>query len=410
MLAALVILGLGVVALRFHTSGHLPHPFQSPPAESFMDFYNTAYWANRSGAYGVWHSVYPPLSFVFLRLWTTPACYLGSPYFARACDLRAITSIFCFYIVNVGLVFFSLRKANPRNAAWRTIALCAGLSMLYGLELGNLIIPCFTAFVLAEGRLIRSPALRRVFLATAINFKPYLLIIALPQLVRRRWGWLFGLGVAGLLIYAITYLFEGSGSPIDMAKDLLVYTHGEPNIFAQNNHLAAISSKGLGLWDVVFPGLFRLSEIGVIGCYVGAFFQPRAINLGRLSILTLTLISGEGMLHTQGYSGDYTEIFFLFLIFMGRWRGRAGLTILTSAYLLCCALDFDVASAAHRVATSFLGGRTVVAEFTVSISQFVRPALLLTIQYGLILLFAKDFRRQIKAGRRRLLRLETPHA
>lgn len=371
-----------------------------------MDYYNTAYWANRPGAYSLWHSVYPPLSFVFLRLWTAPACYVASAYLARECDLRAITPIFFFYIVNVGLVFFSLRKANPRSAIWRTIALCAGLPMLYGLELGNLIIPCFTAFVLAEGHLIRSRALRRVFLAAAINFKPYLLIIVLPQLVRRRWAWLVGVGAAGLLIYTISYAFEGAGSPIDIAQDLLIYSHGEPNLFAQNNHLAEISSKGLGLWNDVFPGLFRLGEIGVVACYVGALLVPRSMRLGRMSILTLTLISGEGMLHTQGYTGDYTEIFFLFLIFMGRWRGPVGLTILAAAYILCCALDFDLASAAHKVAASFLSGRTVVAEFTVSISQFVRPTLLLTIQYGLVLLFAKDFQREIKARQRRILRLD----
>lgn len=397
MLAALVILGLGVVTLRFHATGHLPHPFQSPPAESFMDFYNTAFWANRPGAYSLWHSVYPPLSFVFLRLFTAPACFGATPYFARQCDLGAIGSILVFYLANIGLVFLSFRRANPRSAVCRTIALCAGLPMLYGLELGNLIIPSFTLFALAEGGLIRSRLLRQAFVAAAINLKPYLLVIVAPQIVRRRWRWLFGVGVAGLLIYAVTLALEGAGSPLDIVTDLIIYTHGEPDLFARNNHLAAISSRGLGLWNEAFPAFFRLGQIGVAACYLAAVVRPRCLRLGRLNILTLTLISSEGMLHTQGYSADYTEIFFLFLIFIGRWRGPVGLTILASSYLLCCALDVDLATAARSTAISFLSGRTVVADFTVSVSQFLRPALFLVVQYGLILLFAQDFRQAVKS-------------
>ena len=49
-----------------------------------------------------------------------------------------------------------------------------GLPMLYALERGNLLILCFTCFVLGYGDLLRQRWLRCLALASAMNFKPYL--------------------------------------------------------------------------------------------------------------------------------------------------------------------------------------------------------------------------------------------
>jgi hypothetical protein len=52
-----------------------------------------------------------------------------------------------------------------------------------------------------------------------INFKPYLLLAALPYGVRRRWRWLEGCGLATLLVYLVSYAIIGSGNPIEMLQN-----------------------------------------------------------------------------------------------------------------------------------------------------------------------------------------------
>ncbi len=392
LLAALVVIGLGHALWRLLVHGYLPHPFQAEPWESFMDFYNTAFWAHRPGAYAQWRTVYPPLSFVFLRLWTPAGCYRTDAYAARTCDAPALAPMVLAYLLNAALVYLAYRRLDRRTAAPRAFALCAGMPMLYGLELANLIIPCFTAFVLAEGGLIRSPTLRAVCSALAINFKPYLLLTLLPRLARRRWGFLFGVGAAGLAIYGVTYALEGAGSPWDIFHDLFDYAGGMGGAYAERNHLAAIAAASGGAWAHWMPPLIRVGEVTAIGGLgLSAFARP-GVPPRRLIALALSLICSEAAIGTQGYSADYTQIFLLFLVFMEPWETVAGAAMLTGAYLLCVCGDVMIIPALHIQAEGYLSGRPVAFEVGLMASQFIRPLLLLTIQLCLVIRVVGDFR------------------
>jgi len=355
-----------------------------------MDFFNTAFWAHRPGAYGVWHTVYPPLSFVFLRLWTAPGCYRLDPYAARACDIGALAPMALIYLVNAGLAFLSFRRLDRSTALSRAFALCAGAPMLYGLELANLIIPCFTVFVLAEGGLLRSPALRGLMMAVSINFKPYLLLTMLPRLVQRRWGLLLGVGACGLAIYGVTFNLEGAGSPSDLFKDLFGYAGGMGGEYAQRNHLQAIAASSGGAWALFMPALIRLGQVAALACFALAAISRPALDIRRLTALALTLVSSEAALRTQGYSADYTQIFLLFLVFMEPWETAPGAVMLVCGYLLCVCADGMLVPAVHVVSRSFLGVRTVAFDVGLMVSQFVRPALLLGVQAGLIALALRE--------------------
>ena len=95
-LALLVAASLGAALLFFGGNGYLPQPFVFDTNDTFMDWFNTAYWANNPGAFSVWRTIYPPLSFAFLDLTTLPGCYLYSPFYARDCDWLARTTIIGF--------------------------------------------------------------------------------------------------------------------------------------------------------------------------------------------------------------------------------------------------------------------------------------------------------------------------
>src|SRR5947209_19050686 len=61
--AIAVIASVVLLCWRFRVEGYLPQPMYFRPAETFTDLYTPAQWANGGGAYTIWHSLYPPLSF-----------------------------------------------------------------------------------------------------------------------------------------------------------------------------------------------------------------------------------------------------------------------------------------------------------------------------------------------------------
>ncbi|PMY00804.1 hypothetical protein C1Y22_37185, partial [Pseudomonas sp. MPR-R2A5] len=81
-----------------------------------MDWFNTAFWANRPGAYDVWRSIYPPLSFVFLDLASLPGCYRDSPFHARDCDWVGRSAIGALYLIDVILLWIAFRRNDRRTA------------------------------------------------------------------------------------------------------------------------------------------------------------------------------------------------------------------------------------------------------------------------------------------------------
>jgi len=390
ILAGLVLASVALVAWQFLQSGYFPHPFQADPARSLMDLYNTAYWAHRDGAYSVWHTVYPPLSFVFLRLVTLPQCYDSSALVARGCDGFALVSILFCYGLNAILVFLSYRKNGLRTAVPRTIAICASIPMLYGLELANLIIPCFTFFVLAHGQLIRSKWLTALFEAVAINFKLYLAVVVLPRLILRRWRCLSILAAMCAALYIATFAMLGTGSPFDIARDLMVYAREETGHYAELNHLAALSQSSHNLWIMLFAGPIRLGQLAIVLCCAVALFVPENLNPRRAMALILTFVSAEAAMRTHGHSADYTQIFLLFLVFSERWSDAAHGVLLCCAYLLCLSADYLVLPVYQGVYESYFGQRTVVIEQGLTLGQFLRPVILLIMQYALIAVTAKD--------------------
>ena len=136
------------------------------------------------GVYDVWHAVYPPLSFVFIRLFSRPSCYWDDAFSGRDCRPGRTVRRRPLLPAQRGLGLQGVWRAGPpHRAGVRAAVIALGLPMVWGLERGNLIIPTFTAFVLSNGRVLRSGRLRQLAHAFAINFKPYLVLLLLPQAI-----------------------------------------------------------------------------------------------------------------------------------------------------------------------------------------------------------------------------------
>jgi len=395
-LTALVVASVGVVAWRFAQTGYLPQPFFYRKSDTLMDWYNTAYWANRAGAYDVWRTVYAPLSFDFLRLFSLHGCYRFGPEAARDCDWLGRTVLAGFAVLNTALVYAAYRKAGGRTAWMRATATSFGLPMLFAFERGNLIVPCFTFFVLAYGGLLRPSWQRWLALALAMNFKPYLVGALIPSLVRHRWRWAFGAALAGGLIYLVSYAAEGAGGPAALLRNAGAFyghtvdnywnnlysstsyislAHSLPAGFPFGSRLSPLEAQALR-WALI--ALIGFGLLGIAVAFVAVARRPLATSTHRLAALALS-----GVLTTAGASG-YIEVLLLFLVFLEPWRGAARLPVLAAAYLLCVSLDLILFPIPMAAARSWLGGRQVTPIAGVALGQLLRPGLILVIQYGLI--------------------------
>jgi hypothetical protein len=72
VLLTLVVV-LNIFALLFYylfflEQNYLPAPFLFDKSNSFMDFFNTLYWAEEGQYYTEWKSIYPPLVFGILKI------------------------------------------------------------------------------------------------------------------------------------------------------------------------------------------------------------------------------------------------------------------------------------------------------------------------------------------------------
>ncbi len=407
ILAVAVVAALALVVWRFLQTGYLPQPFYYRVSESLMDWFSTAYWANNGQAFSTWHTLYPPLSFVFLKALTVKGCYVAGEVAGRQCDGLSRAVILAIFLGNFALVWATYRVNDARTAIPRTIAMCLGLPMLYALERGNLLLPCFTCFALGYGDLIRARWARWLALGLAMNFKPYLGLVSLPLLLRRKWSWVIGAAVFALAIYGVTLLLYGSGGPLEIIRNESQYAvAASKNAFADIYYgtsywplirllrapepgLVLASPPVAAVWAAVLTAALRAPQIMTLALLTFALFRPGATQVRRLG----ALIACSAVTAYVTGSAGYAQIFMVFLVLFEPWRGVTRKIILTATYLICIPADLVLQPFIHAPGVDFLSGRTVMADFGVSLGHFVRPALLLVIQGGLLVLNIADLRR-----------------
>jgi hypothetical protein len=394
------VIGVGLFFLK---AGYLPSPFYHSKNDTFMDWYNPAYWAHRPGAYALARSFYPPQAFEFLRLLTPAACYRVSDLAGRACDASGYLASSLCLAANFGLALIAFRRDSPVSAWPRAVALSFSASMLYGWERGNLVLPCFTAFILAYGGLVRSPWPRAALAGVAVNFKPYLLIMPVTQLLRRDWPGFCQFCVACLGLYIASFVAFGAGDPVRIALDAVSFMMAPGDrrygIFqfttTYDSLLGVLDSSaplrlylGAGLVTasrIILPFVMALGATGATLCLIAGVWRPRALTPARTAALGLTLI------FVFSSPGAYALIFLLFLVFLEPWRGPGSIIALIAAYLWCIPWDYNLAPVMHETNFSFLAGHPVGVELSLTLGELLRPGLVLLMQYGLVAASYVDF-------------------
>ncbi len=400
LLAGAVLASLAWTVSFFIERGYLPSPFVFDTNDTFMDWFNTAYWANNPGAYDVWRTIYPPLSFVFLDTFSLDSCYLSSPFHARDCDWLGRAVIYGFYLIDVALIWLAMRRMDRATAPMRTIALGLGLPLLFTLERGNLILVGFAFFVLAHGPLLqtgggKTRALRALAGAVTINFKPYLVLPMLADAVKRDWRPLELAGIATLLLYLLTLALVGAGTPAEIVSNTanwVVFQSGQ--VWNEINYstsyaplmlvekapiplLQFVSSETVDTIILLASGVIRSTQLIAVLALAAAWVQPGAITRERVAALLL-----GAYLVTQS-PGGYTQTFLLFLVFLEPWRRGGPILAIICAYLLCLVGDWSISTVLELSTPSWLSGRPVEPAFGLTIGHFVRPGVIALLIWAL---------------------------
>lgn len=397
-LLALAVVASAAWTLRFFLEfGYLPQPFVFDTNDTFMDWFNTAYWANNPGIYDVWRSIYPPLSFVFLDATSLPGCYLHNSFTARDCDWLARGTIYAFYVIDVVLAWVCFRRLDRRTAPMRTIAIALGLPMLFTIERGNLILVAFAFFMIAHGPLTASKPWRWFAAAVTINFKPYLVLPMLAHAVKRDWRTLEVAGIATVALYLVTLALVGSGTPMELASNTanwVVFQGGQ--VWNEVNYstsyapllmfrtldiplLQFVPSRLIETIEFLVPIVIRSSQLVALAALAAAWLQPRALPTHRIAAILL-----GAYLATQS-PGGYTQLFLLFLVLMETWKGAGPIAAIVCAYLLCLVGDWPLATVLDVTSASWLGERTVTASFGLTAGHFIRPGLIVIMVWALSL-------------------------
>lgn len=383
-----IAVAIGYTIWFFRTYDYLPQPFFYEPSGTWMDWYSLSRWAHQPGAYEVEQTIYPPLSFVLMKLLTIPHCYkLTYSEEVRGCDWLGGAGLTGMWLLDVVLTFLAFRKIDRRTALPRAFAMTFGFPMLYGFERGNLLVFCYACILLAFGPLLKTARLRWLFAGLAVNFKVYLISAVAAPLLRRRWVAVEGMLVATVLVYLATWYILGEGSPAEIYRNISNYSTGFgaqaaldlwfPSSYIPVQTLLTgtfpvYSVMGSVEADRVVLGVtafVRIVQGLILVASVGAWFRPEAVPPYRVVFLAIALAL------TASEAGGYTELFTLVFVFMERRRGFARSAAIYIAYVLCIPYDVTLGLLPPLVRYSYLANVEVIAQYGVGVMSLLRPGL-----------------------------------
>lgn len=192
-------------------NGYLPPPYFHVPDDTFMDYFNTTFWAWNDGRYTEWRSIYPPFAFLLGQLVSSEECYYTN--FIVKHDARDACSDYGLYIMlAIGLigVFQNARlfSRDRREQLLCFLAMSLSFPFLFAVERANYLVFAYPILVLAFST--KNKALANFFLACTINLKQYLLVLLAYPVLVRDWRALFWCAFfsATVTAAAVLYLAE----------------------------------------------------------------------------------------------------------------------------------------------------------------------------------------------------------
>jgi hypothetical protein len=273
---------------------------------------------------------------------------------------------------------------------------------------------CYAFIILAYGGIVRSARLRTLFAALTFNIKPFAILAVAGRLARRDWVWIEWCGLWIVIISVVSFTIFGSGDPLALLRDLVNFSHQADSgitltlidfsttynslLMLLNSPLpltSFVGSEPVEILEHVLPALIKSGAVGVGICAAYIALRPAVCSRARISALVLVLF----MTISTG-PGGYAVEFALFFVFLERVEGAGQRLAVICAYLWCVPIDIPILTITHETQFSFLSQHTVFVERGLFLGQFLRPALLLIIEYGLVFASLGDIYRDLRARAR----------
>ena len=413
--AALILGGLAYCAWFLIINGYLPQPFFYEPFDTYADWFNTAFWARDKGTYDVWKTIYPPLSFVFIRIFGIDHCYPERRPFdpsaglaARDCDWLGLGTLYAIFFINLVLIWITFRRIDRRTAIPRTVAVGLGLPMADGLERGNLVLVSFACLLLAFAPILKRARSKWLAIGLAINFKVYLVAALVPLLAKRRWLWVECGLISAVIVYLVTFAILGRGTPAEIYEniryfatlpaaqimDLWYTTTYQPLMSLLEGDtfpfILLIGSRNVELLQFIIPALQHATQAMIVMAILAVFLRPevvpsyRVANLGLL----LALITSE--------AGGYTQVYFMLFVMMEPWRGFARKWAISACYVLAIPLDIAIDRTPPMARDLYFGDGATIINYHVTLGPFVRPLIIMTIAVALSLVTLREVWKDIR--------------
>lgn len=184
----------------------LPPPFLMDRYDTFMDFYNVNWWANRGDFYSKWRGFYSPLNIFIANLLNDPLCVNQVTSIRyRACNRFLYLP---FGIICACLTFFALFIYSRKNiiSVYLTLIFFLSMPFFFAIERGNYVILCF--MVLSISLFINNIFIKTILYATLVNIKFYIFLPAFLAIRKLKYILLFFLVSWFLLIFFSYFIID----------------------------------------------------------------------------------------------------------------------------------------------------------------------------------------------------------
>lgn len=249
----------------FNFNQHLPPPFFYDYSDTFMDFFNPLFYADKDNKFTEWKSVYTSLSFLFAKFINmNNICLIDS---ADAYMLRNCNKNFFYFFTGLYLFFCFIASSLVRNFLnnkpnFIYIFLSVSLSPinLFLLERGNLYIFCLIFIVLLYFY-FKNDFLSAFFISLLINLKFYFIFFPLIFFLKRYYFRFLLISLLSIAIYLCSLIIAYDPNHLNFLSNLLDFISNKYEIAEKGITNIMAGSLGINKLFIVFD------------IYLGAYFQ-----------------------------------------------------------------------------------------------------------------------------------------
>jgi hypothetical protein len=396
LLAALLLLqlvGLCYFASYYREWGYLPSPFLSDKADTFMDMFNTMFFADVQVRYTEWKSIYPPLNFLVLRVLKIVAIPEWKDLTPFGLRIAGGTVIFIHLLGSFAMLAAVLGTPSWKGFSGREKALvfacfAASTPFLFAVERGNLVVYAmfFLALALSSRR-----AFQFLALAVLVNLKPYFVLLMGVYLLKGRIRDFFLAVLATGCFYVLTGLLLGDPNFLLSVSNLFGYAQsGTLFTFTEVTSLPSSVSAftyGFNAWDYrelgfipmvphmdwVQLALETVKWTAMIVAFWGLCSRRRATSAAEMICVLLVVITNMGV-----SAGGYSLIFYFPMVpvFLSMRYGKAYLTLVALIFA-----PLDMIHILHAPTLPFqpmlvyFSDRVVSVEWFLTLGSLLKPFL-----------------------------------